>query len=263
MGNSEHIMYMPAIRHGDDYVPFALLAANHGKTINVGYTARMNRRDRNIYVKKSFQEFKQRKLKDDTLYVIRNSYFYPPQSSSRFSWGMLDGYAIIAPKVNGLKKSDLLPWPVSIQIDNDKHSLFSLIKKYMIADHAIFLSIRDEGVKNIPSDFLKIMKNIGSNIHQLKHRGSYASIITNGKLETEEISNKEKVSFKHEVFNHTINIVSAGFHFGDLSRIDIDGIPLSLNRRGFNVIIMKLNDNKVKRYSFDTFEYNNPMMASE
>ena len=263
MEKSEHIVFVPAIRNHDDYVPFALLSANHGKTINVGYAARIDHKARKIYRENLLQEFKEGKLISNALYVVKNGYLYSPKSSSDFRWGILDGYTIIVPKINGIEESELTPWPISVQVDDHKYTLYSLIKKYMISGYAIFLSVSDEGTANIPRNFLEIMKNIGSNIDQLQYRGSYASMIINGKLEVEKINNNAKVDFEYELFNHKVNIASAGLPFGNTSTIDIDGIPLSPNRRGFNIVIISLNDNKVKRYSFDTHKYSNSMMASE
>ncbi len=264
MKKSEHIVFVPAMRYGDEYVPFALLAANHAKTINVGYTARTNNKDREIYRQNLLREFKEGKLKKNTLYVIKeNEYFYLPRSSSNFTSRILDRYAIIIPKTSEIKESELTPLPISIQIDDHKHSLYSLIKKYMIPDYAILLSIRDEGTANMPKDFLKLMKSIGSNIDELQFRGSYVSMIINGKLEIEKINNNKQVGFEYKLFNHKINVVSSGIMFGNTSIINIDNIPLSTNRRGLNIVILNLNENKVKRYNFDTYQYNDSIMASE
>lgn len=261
MEKSEHIVFIPAITDGDEYVPFALLAATNAKTINVGYTARTNHKDEESYKNNLLQEFKQGKLMNNTLYVINMGYLYPPRSSSFFIWGILDGYAIIAPKIDKKQKAELTPWPFTIQIDDHEQTLYSLLKEYMMPNYAIILSVRDEATTNIPNDFVELMKSIGSNIDQLKYRGSYASMIINGKLEVEKINNKRKVFIGYELANHKIDVSSAGNKFGSISTIEIDGIPLSLNRRGFNVIVLSLNENKVKRYNFDT--YNNSMVTSE
>ncbi len=260
---SDHIVFIPAIRDQDDYIPFALLAANHGKTINIGSTARTNNKDRNIYKEELLQKFKEGKLINNTLYVVKYGYLYAPRTSSNFIRGILDGYIIIAPKGKEINESELAPWPITIQRNDHKYTFYSLIKKYMVSGYAIFLSVRDEGVSNLPIDFKESMKNIGSNISQLQLRGSYASMIINGKLEVEKISNDAKVDFKYELMNHKINIISAGMPFGNTSIINIDGISLSLNRRGFNVVILNLNDNTIQKYNFDTYQHNNSMMASE
>ncbi len=116
MEKSEHIVFIPAKRQYDYYVPFALLAANHRKTINVGYTARKNYKDRKIYAENVLSKFMEGKVRNDTLYIIHNSaYLHSPESPAEFIWGNLDGYSIIAPKIEtyGGEQVKLEPWPTS------------------------------------------------------------------------------------------------------------------------------------------------------
>ncbi|MCI0395869.1 MAG: DUF6311 domain-containing protein [Chloroflexi bacterium] len=109
MENADHIVFVPPNTYDADIVPFALLAATHGKTINVGTAARTNNEAREKYRAALLQEFNERNIKSNTLYIIRDeAYLFTPTPSSAFSWGILDGYAIIAPKMDSL---ELTPWP--------------------------------------------------------------------------------------------------------------------------------------------------------
>ena len=263
MEKTEHIAFVPPDRadiNDKVHLAFFLLAANHGKTLNVGYTSRYNHEDRVKYRADFLQKFKEGKIRNDTLYIIRNGYLYPPTSSSDFNWGILDGLAIIAPRMESLK---LKPWPFSIPNDYKKCTINQLIEEFSAPGYAILLSVRDDGFANIPSDFVKNMKKIGSNIDHLHYRGSYAAIIIDGKLKIEEIDNNGKVEFEYRLPKRRIKIVSAGYECGNNSIININNLPLSINERGFNIVVLKSDDNEVKRYSFDTHEYNNPVSTIE
>ena len=263
--NTKHIVFIPAIRQNDDYVPFAFLAANNGMTFNTGYTSRANKKIRKIYIDENIQEFKETDLRNDTLYVIRKGYFYPPKRPSKFIWGNLDGYSIVTPKPvkTGTEQITLEPWPFIVRKNDNKHTLCSLIKEYSVLDYAILLSVWDEAADNIPVDFVEIMKEMGSDIEKLRYRGSYAAIIMNGNLESEKINNSGKAVLDHNLFGHGIYIKSGRKPFCDRSTIAVNGVPLSLNRRGFNVVVLDLRDNTIERYNFDTHKYNDQVCESE
>lgn len=264
MEKCDHIVLIPATKNQDDCVPFALLAAKHKKTINVGSVARINKKNRKIYVQNLRLKFKKRELSNNTLYIIlQGKYLYKPKTSSKYFSGILDGYNIIVSKTSKIKDINLLPWPINVIIDRDKYTLYSLIKKYLISDYAILLSVRDEASANIPKKFVRMMRKIGSNIKQLQYRGSYAAIIINGNLKIEKINNYGKVHFGYQIPNYKIDISSAGLNYGNKSEIAINKIPLSTNRRGFNVVIMNLKTKKVKRYCYDTFLHNCSKRYSE
>jgi len=100
MEKLEHIVFIPGNRQYDHYFPLAFLAANHGKTINVGDTARKKYKDRKIYAETVLSRFMEEKVRNDSLYIIHNSvYGHSAESPAEFSWGNLDGYTIIAPKI--------------------------------------------------------------------------------------------------------------------------------------------------------------------
>lgn len=92
-----HIEIVPPERNGDDYLPFALLAANNGKTINVGRVARTA--PEQIHAATiDYLGFKEGKLRMDTLYVIREENPSKPIDSDKFNSKILDGYHIICPR---------------------------------------------------------------------------------------------------------------------------------------------------------------------
>lgn len=105
MDEINHIVFIPARmnKEEDDYIPFSLLAANYGKTINTGYLARYPYAARKDYEDKLVQDVKNGnfEIDNDTLYIIRDDKLLNdlvlPSSASLLT---LDGYKIITPFTN-------------------------------------------------------------------------------------------------------------------------------------------------------------------
>lgn len=97
MGKIDHIAFVPPYREGDDYVPFALLAASYGKTLNVGYAARCNFENRRRYTTAFIQHFKSGQVKDDTLYILKNNLYDMPNHFPESYYKVVDGFSIMAP----------------------------------------------------------------------------------------------------------------------------------------------------------------------
>lgn len=91
-----HIKIIPPERKRDDYIPFALLAANNGKTLNIGYAAR-SEPEQIKFQAKDFDDFKKGNYSADTLYIIKDGYPNIPATTDRFTHRLLDGYHIFTP----------------------------------------------------------------------------------------------------------------------------------------------------------------------
>lgn len=261
--NTRHIVFVPAITDAEAYIPFALFAGYYNNTINVAYTARGD--SRTHYKKNLLEDFKRGTLSKDSLYIIRDRSLYQKPPSDDFMFGELDGYGIIAKRC---ASDDLKPWQpqvkrseantVWIDRDQEKYTLKELIEKFSGVGYVIFLSVRDDAAGKIPRDFVNHLKKIGSDIDSLKLQGSYAAVITDGKMMVEKIDNSAKVAFEYTIGSYHANIISSGNHVGNDSIITINGTSLSPNKRGFNVIVLKLDDGSVKQYNYDTFLFPNP-----
>lgn len=92
-----HIKIIPPERNKDDYIPFALLAGNNQKTINIGYAARANP-DQTISQQNDLDDYNKGNYSADTLYIIKNSYPNMPVSTEKFTIKELDGYHIVTPR---------------------------------------------------------------------------------------------------------------------------------------------------------------------
>lgn len=87
----DHIALIPPTIEGDDYIPFALLAATYGKTINVGAVARTNAGTSN---NKDLDDFIHDTLDARTLYIIKDNRLSHKQTSPKVKMRVLDGYYI-------------------------------------------------------------------------------------------------------------------------------------------------------------------------
>lgn len=92
-----HIVVIPPERYRNDYIPFALMAANNKKTINIGYAGRTNS-EQSILQEKIFTSFNRGIYSTDTLYIIKNNYPYTPLINDQFTFKIIDGYYTIFPE---------------------------------------------------------------------------------------------------------------------------------------------------------------------
>lgn len=98
----QHLVVVPPDRGGEDYVPFSLLAATHGLTINVGYTARFDRDARNVYAQKLLQTARRGEFESGSLYILRDTKLFKRlKNDAQIDSVTLDGFAIVA---HGMKK---------------------------------------------------------------------------------------------------------------------------------------------------------------
>lgn len=131
----------------------------------------------------------------------------------------------------------------------------------------IFLSVKDDGSQALNHKWQEKLADYG--VHKLTReylRSSYINVIWK-KGEREYISLYEEVSdkaisktiksgYKINKFNMPIHleIRSAGYDYGNVSSIKVEGEEYSPNMRGMNIVVYDLIDSKVKRiHRVDTF----------
>jgi len=235
-----HIIFVPADTHGDEYVWFAYLAADHKKTFNVAYAARSpSRKD---YKAQLAAKFKKGKSQSDALYVIFNNYYYKPAASADFTYGVLDGYPIIAPK---LDLPELVPWPLSFVADDSAYSLPQVLASFSKSGHAVIMSMGDASACKIPRDIAMAMKEKRGRVEELRPGGAYASIMLNGELVAEKIDNDNQVEIKYELADYKIKVAST-------AHVEINDIPIALNRQAFNIIVLTVDNKEVRCFSYET-----------
>jgi hypothetical protein len=234
-----HIIFVPADTHGDEYVWFAYLAAAHNKTFNVAYVARSPSRE--DYKAQLLEVFKKGKNKIDALYVIFDDYYYKPVAPANFACGVLNGYPIIAPK---LDLPELTPWPLSFVADDSAYSLPQALASFSKNGQAVIMSMDNASACKIPRDIAMAMKEKGSRIEELRAGGAYASIMLNGRLVAEKIDNDKQVEIKYELADYQIKIASA-------THAEINDIPIAFNRRAFNIIVLTVDSKEVRRFSYE------------
>jgi hypothetical protein len=110
----KHITCIPAFFSGEDYVPFALLAGDHGMTINVANLARADYFARKRYRDELQKQFEQGRFEDNTLYILLSKPNKPDSFISDFLLKqvtcIVDGYPVIAPGfLNMAPKAPLYP----------------------------------------------------------------------------------------------------------------------------------------------------------
>ena len=248
---TKQVVFIPPDEYFNEYIPFALLAANKGQSINVAHTARMDMEQRNVYRKQLAGDFLSGNLRDDALYVIMAPSLargpYPAHKK-----GVLDGYLIIAPDV---PIPDLTPWPKEFK-EGEKNIFPQVVQHYSRSNHIVLMSVKDTAAKNLPAGLREFIKDKGGSLANLKYGGSYIAVINDGVLKNELLDNNNLVKLTTSIGNYRIKIASAGIKSGNLSFIEINGRSLSPNREGFNLVIVNPANGKTLIYHYDTFRKN-------
>ena len=74
------------------------------------------------------------------------------------------------------------------------------------------------------------------------YRSSYIAIVDKSNNFVYEDSSQEKINYNYVINGTFINVQSAGFNCGSLSKIIIDGVDYSPNRRGLNIVLIRKKD---------------------
>ncbi len=110
----------------------------------------------------------------------------------------------------------------------------------------VIIAVKGDATKNLTYSFLKNLMYKGSRINMLKDHGSYAAVIHRDKLIYESIQNSSALNIDNsssekidDLFRRVeLNIVSAGYKYGNLASIKINGKEYSPDQRGFNVVVL-------------------------
>ncbi len=238
----KHIAFMPAKRHHNNYVPFALYAVNNGKTFNVGYVARGQ--DRNPNSRAETQAFFNGEYKPDTLYIlpdlqISDAIKYDDSVTS----GLLDNYLVVAPEFKEPGSLTDLQRENYLRLDD----IFTLSQNKII-----IISVRDEATRKLPKSFIDLASQRGSQISTLTYRGSYGAIFDGDKLVNEQLAENKSTNFRHLLDSYSIDVISGGKNTGNLSKIVINDVDYSKNKRGLNIVTIDKETREILSYSFDT-----------
>ena len=132
-------------------------------------------------------------------------------------------------------------------------SLSTLIQQIQ-SSPLVLIAAKDEASVSMP-DFFKqqLDASYKSKIVNLGYRCSYIAVFSYGKLIEEKLDFQHAVEHQFSLLNNNIFIKSAGFDAGNEAVIKINGIDLSKNETGLNVLI--LEDDIWNSYSYNTFEH--------
>jgi tetratricopeptide (TPR) repeat protein len=137
-------------------------------------------------------------------------------------------------------------------------SMADVINQY--SKDIVILSVKDEAAKHLSENSKRVLEQLGSHVSELGERGSYVSILSEGKVAFEQINNEGSVEVNSktapdlaEMFAHqSFSIYSAGLFTGNRSSIRVNGKEYSKNERGVNIAVFDLNMNPIGTFQFDT-----------
>lgn len=140
------------------------------------------------------------------------------------------------------------------EITNLKDYLRTLNKQK--TNSLILISVRDTVGLAMNKELASLFKDLGI-ITELenKHWHGFIAVIDNGNNIFEECADNSCVQYIGKIDDLLLDIDSKPFKKGNISRILINGVNYSLNRRGFNIVVFNKELNQViDRVSFDTHD---------
>ncbi len=133
-----------------------------------------------------------------------------------------------------------------------RETLIELVENCQ-AGCALVLSVRDEATSALPAEFVELIEARGGTISSLQYRGSYAAILFDGRVVEDGVSPDADVTLTASLFGNDVRVSSGGASASNRSSITVNGLELSPNARGINLI--RLEPGGVSAVNaFDTFK---------
>ena len=122
--------------------------------------------------------------------------------------------------------------------------------------YTVFISAKDEATSGLTDVVMSLLNDLGVQNDLIgKNRWSFLSIVSNGLLIEEKISDKKLEAKGTIEQGPDYSMVSAGFDFGNTSSIKLNGIEYSKNRRGLNIVVYNNQTHLVEdSVCFDTYD---------
>jgi glucose/arabinose dehydrogenase len=119
-------------------------------------------------------------------------------------------------------------------------------------DRTLILAAQDEASAGLSRATIDALDALGLHLGDLKYRGSYAAVISGGKLIAEQVNNSGSVTLDSPELRAlgVGRVYSAGFLFGNSSEIIVNGVDYSAHRRGMNLVV--LEGSKIRTGAIDT-----------
>lgn len=106
-------------------------------------------------------------------------------------------------------------------------------------DYIVIMSVKDEAYTNSKYFRAKSQLKLFFNIN---YRDSYIAIVDSSSNFVYEENSKDAISYTYKIGERDIEIKSAGYESGSFSKIIIDGVDYSPNKRGLNIVLIRKKD---------------------
>lgn len=123
-----------------------------------------------------------------------------------------------------------------------------------LENHLVLLSVKDEATNQLSPESRAWLRNAGATIDSLKYRQGYLLVIGHNKKVVREKFDTGQGAFIELKAgkNEKLKLISSGNSSGNISSIKLGEEELSLNERGFNVVVFNKNSKLVSSVNFDT-----------
>ncbi len=174
--------------------------------------------------------------------------------------------ALINNNTDNLEQNTFIHEKPSDILDNlDINQLFSerchslnltperIIDKYASESSIVLLSAYHLDTNGTFAAFFDLMDSQNSRLSKIGFNDLYLGVIKNRKLLTEKISSQKPVQYNHVFDGVAISITTAGLNTLFKSSIIANGLELSPNYQGINMVVVDLKTGNTHVYNFPTY----------
>lgn len=136
---------------------------------------------------------------------------------------------------------------------NDFEEYIEAVKQ---TDYLCLLSVRDDAAMGGAGEMYEAVCGLGAQKFPAKDiRSSYIFVSRQNEVLAEEVSAVSNVKWRRMLDDSIyVNVQSAGLDIGDYSLISINGTDYSMNKRGINIVLYDMNEQRtIDSVNFDIF----------
>jgi hypothetical protein len=215
----------------------------------------------NVKEKKKHICFSIGNLKNDEIYIteIKDNFKLSGEKFLSFLKKPSEGFNF--PGIEKVKLSSILN-----QIDRNKiftercHSTNinpeDIIEKYDSNDTVILISAYHVDTNLVSHKFMDMMKSEKSNFVSLQYEDLYLGVIKNKKVLVEKNSSNKHIDLNYNIGIHDITIRTTGLDSLFKSSIIVNGLDVSPNYPGINLVVFNTTTGDIYTYNFPTYREN-------
>lgn len=140
-----------------------------------------------------------------------------------------------------------------VKFSSTEMDIYNYLTQLNNEDYIVIFSIKDEGTCGLNQRVIHKLQELGLTANLIGNdRSSYLAVLDGTNVIVEELG-YQMLEKDIQLANIKIEVVSAGFDYGNIASIKVDDIEYAINNRGLNIVVYdKKTERVVDSICFDT-----------